>query len=401
VVVSPVANIHRKKKDRLQYAILVDAENVPPSCLEFIVREVLGALAADAPVRRVYGDFNKPSLTPWKQTSLKLSFLPFHAFSYVSGKGTSDSAMVIDTMELLYTNPTIDGFALVTSDSDFIRLAQRLREAGKHVVGFGSEQTPSPFYVACERFVYIENLMDSTAKMKRQRQSYGLGDHENFVNNNSNNVTIINGKHKQLSIQQPTRLIQTIIQRINVMSDASPDGWVQCGFIGQVVTAKKYGYKNLNDLLQDYPQQFELQRENGGSANWVRLKSSIGTTNMTGATNMTGTRSTPPSSSNGTAANIIITTKTKTLPSAMIQLLNQKITENCDMDGWVQCGAVGQIAKARKFGYPNLLALLRDYPQHFEVRVESDEFSYYVRCAGFNTSAADVANIATATPCDK
>ena len=142
---------------RAMYAVLVDADNAQAYTVKPILEEIV-ALGGDASVRRVYGDFTKQELQPWRDTALKYSFLPVNAFNYVSGKGNSDAALMIDAMELLFTNPSIDGFALVSSDSDFTRLAQRLREAGKHVVGFGMKHTPTPFVSACERFIYTENL---------------------------------------------------------------------------------------------------------------------------------------------------------------------------------------------------------------------------------------------------
>ena len=127
---------------RPKFAILVDAENTQASKLGSIVEEVV-ALGGDATVRRVYGDLSDPQLVYWKKVSLECSFLPVNTFRYVSGKGTADSALIIDAMELLYTNPTIDAYALVSSDSDFTRLAQKIREMGKSVIGFGRRITPS------------------------------------------------------------------------------------------------------------------------------------------------------------------------------------------------------------------------------------------------------------------
>ncbi|KAJ1622520.1 NYN domain-containing protein, partial [Pavlovales sp. CCMP2436] len=139
------------------FAVLVDAENAKYSALSLIMKE-LATLGAIVTVRRIYGNFSKPNLAPWREVALANSFRPVNAFSFVSGKGTSDAIMIIEAMDCLYTTPNLDGFALVTSDSDFTPLAQRLREAGRKVIGFGSRQTPSPFVTACEHFIYTENL---------------------------------------------------------------------------------------------------------------------------------------------------------------------------------------------------------------------------------------------------
>jgi len=153
---------------RVLFAVLVDAENAQYTKLEAIMEEIV-SIGGQPSVRRVYGDFTKQELDPWKLTSLNLSFLPVNAFSYVPGKGTSDAAMIIDAMELLFTNPSIGGFALVSSDSDFTRLGQRLREAGKHVIGFGERKTSSPFVTACERFVYTE-ILETLLQSAREKR---------------------------------------------------------------------------------------------------------------------------------------------------------------------------------------------------------------------------------------
>ena len=121
---------------RPKFAVLVDAENAQHLSLGSIIEEI-AAMGGDSVLRKIYGDFSKPNLGAWKQVSLEHSFRPVNTFSYVSGKGSSDAVMIIEAMEILFRNSAIDGFALVSSDSDFTPLAQRLREAGKKVVGFG------------------------------------------------------------------------------------------------------------------------------------------------------------------------------------------------------------------------------------------------------------------------
>ena len=153
-----------------QYAILVDAENAQWSSLPNIIREV-AAMGATSSVRRIYGDFSMPNLLPWKQQSLEFSFRSVNAFSFTSGKGSSDAVVIIEAMDLLYRNSNLDGFVLVSSDSDFTPLAQRLREAGKHVIGFGQRQTPIPFVTACERFIYTENLGDAVIRQSNPSSS--------------------------------------------------------------------------------------------------------------------------------------------------------------------------------------------------------------------------------------
>jgi len=134
-------------------AVLIDADNANASIIEGLLAEV--ATLGVASVKRIYGDWTTPNLGPWKQVLLEHSIQPIQQFRYVTGKNATDSAMIIDAMDLLYTGH-FAGFCLVSSDSDFTRLASRIREAGKKVYGFGEMKTPRPFVSACDRFIYTE-----------------------------------------------------------------------------------------------------------------------------------------------------------------------------------------------------------------------------------------------------
>ncbi|KAK1836105.1 NYN domain-containing protein [Podospora conica] len=139
----------------IKLAILIDADNATPSAANALLAEV--AKYGTAFVRRAYGDWTGPNLKGWKESLLMQSIQPIQQFAYTSGKNATDSAMVIDAMDLLYTN-RFDGFCLVSSDSDFTRLASRIRESGLVVYGFGERKTPKPFVSACDKFIYFENL---------------------------------------------------------------------------------------------------------------------------------------------------------------------------------------------------------------------------------------------------
>jgi hypothetical protein len=141
-----------RAQKRPLYAVLVDAENASWRTLAPILEEI--ARFGDTTVRRVYGDFTLPSLKEWRNVSLELSFRCVTTVCNIPGKGSSDASLMIEAMDALHLNPTLDGFVIVSSDSDFTSLAQRLREAGKHVIGFGSRHTPPPFVMACQRFIY-------------------------------------------------------------------------------------------------------------------------------------------------------------------------------------------------------------------------------------------------------
>jgi uncharacterized LabA/DUF88 family protein len=136
-------------------AVLIDADNAQPEIIEGLLAEI--ALYGIASVKRIYGNWTTPNLQPWKEVLLNYSIQPIQQFDYTRGKNATDSALIIDAMDLLYTNK-FDGFCIVSSDSDFTRLAQRIRESGLLVYGFGERKTPKPFVQACDKFVYTEIL---------------------------------------------------------------------------------------------------------------------------------------------------------------------------------------------------------------------------------------------------
>lgn len=139
--------------DELRLAVLIDADNAPRKSLAEIMAEV--AIYGNATIKRIYGDWTSPNMGSWKDKLLEHAIAPVQQYSYTTGKNATDSAMIIDAMDILYSQ-RVDGFVLVSSDSDFTRLATRLREAGMKVYGMGERKTPNPFIVACDKFIYIE-----------------------------------------------------------------------------------------------------------------------------------------------------------------------------------------------------------------------------------------------------
>ena len=139
----------------LRLAVLIDADNVPYSNIKGILEEM--AKYGTPIVKRIYADWTKPTVSGWKTVLLENAITPVQQYSYTSGKNATDSAMIIDAMDILYSN-RMDGFCLVSSDSDFTKLATRLREAGMKVFGFGEKKTPTAFIAACDKFIYIEIL---------------------------------------------------------------------------------------------------------------------------------------------------------------------------------------------------------------------------------------------------
>ena len=147
-------------ENELRLAVLIDADNAPRTALREIMAEV--AVYGSATIKRIYGDWTTPNMGSWKPLLLEHAITPFQQYSYTTGKNATDSAMIIDAMDILYSG-NCGGFVLVSSDSDFTRLATRLREAGMKVYGMGEKKTPKPFIVACDKFVYIESLKAAEA----------------------------------------------------------------------------------------------------------------------------------------------------------------------------------------------------------------------------------------------
>src|SRR6185503_1866753 len=153
----------------LRLAVLIDADNVPYSNIKRMMEEI--AKYGTPTFKRIYGDWTKPTLSGWKSVLLQNAITPIQQYSYTQGKNSSDSALIIDAMDILYSGK-VDGFCIISSDSDFTRLATRLREAGMKVFGIGQKKTPNPFIVACDKFIYMEIIAmpeteeDNTAKKK-------------------------------------------------------------------------------------------------------------------------------------------------------------------------------------------------------------------------------------------
>jgi len=208
-------------------AVLIDADNSPPAIIDALLAEI--AKYGVASVRRIYGDWTTPNLRGWKDVLLEQAIQPIQQFRYTVGKNATDSALIIDAMDLLYSEK-LDGFCIVSSDSDFTRLASRIREAGLVVYGFGEKKTPKPFVGACDKFVYTEILREDEPTAARGRKSTN-------------------------DLIRDTMLVNLL--RNAVESSASEDGWAYLGQIGQHIANKSpefdprnYGYKKLGDLVR-------------------------------------------------------------------------------------------------------------------------------------------------------
>ena len=156
------------EKDDLRLAVLIDADNAPRSAIKDVMAEV--AVYGTPTLKRIYGDWTSPNMGSWKPLLLENAITPIQQYGYTTGKNSTDSAMIIDAMDILYSG-RVDGFVLVSSDSDFTRLAIRLREAGMKVYGMGERKTPNPFIVACDKFVYIEVIRAAGEKARAQARA--------------------------------------------------------------------------------------------------------------------------------------------------------------------------------------------------------------------------------------
>jgi len=208
-------------------AILIDADNSQPKIIEGLLGEI--ANYGISSVKRIYGDWTTSQLSGWKSALLEYGIQPIQQFAYTRGKNSTDSAMIIDAMDLLYTK-NFDGFCIVTSDSDFTRLASRIRENGLVVYGFGEKKTPKAFMGACDKFIYTENLRDDVVDELKE---------------SSRNYKDIMKDIKTLSLIQ------------NAVEDSIDDsGWSYLATIGNIVANKSsefdprsYGYTKLYDLM--------------------------------------------------------------------------------------------------------------------------------------------------------
>jgi uncharacterized LabA/DUF88 family protein len=214
-----------EKVERL--AVLIDADNAQPSIIEELLSEI--AKYGTANVKRIYGDWTVPALKGWKDILLQHSIQPIQQFRYTSGKNATDSALIIDAMDLLYTG-RFDGFCIVSSDSDFTKLASRIREAGLTVYGFGEEKTPKPFVSACDKFIFTEVL--------RSKDDY------------SGKIT----RRPIHEIRKDTKLINLLRNAVEASSDES--GWAHLASVGTNIAKqtpefdpRNYGYKKLRELV--------------------------------------------------------------------------------------------------------------------------------------------------------
>ena len=248
-------------------AVLVDAENVSEKYAENLLDEVTNYGVPT--YKRVYGDWTNPQLRKWKDSLLTYSFTPIQQYSYTSGKNASDSAMIIDAMDILYSGK-VNGFCLVTSDSDFTRLAMRLREAGVLVLGRGATKTPQPFIKACEKFIYLEVLRNAEEKSEEKQEE-------------KESPRKSSKKSEEKAVEAsvaPLKKVRAVVKDI-VNSIGNEDGWAYLADVGNNLSkrmpdfdTRNYGFTKLIDLVSTF-NGFEISRipvGDGGKVNKILIK---------------------------------------------------------------------------------------------------------------------------------
>ena len=243
-----------------KFAVLIDADNISHRKIKDILDEI--ANYGTPTIKRIYGDFTDPKFAAWKSVLLENSITPIQQYAYTTGKNATDSALIIDAMDILHKE-SVNGFCIVSSDSDYTRLASRIRESGREVLGFGEKKTPKPFIKSCDKFIYVEILGEHVAAEAAPAEPAAA--------------------EKKVAPAPDTAQPQPIIRPIdddfktllaNTIEDAADDsGWAFLGIVGGVLTKKmpdfdprNYGYKKLSLLVKSLSKIVEIEErpsENG------------------------------------------------------------------------------------------------------------------------------------------
>jgi len=233
----------------IKLAVLIDGDNIPSKYLKEMMEEI--TKYGNPTIKRIYGDWTKPQLSKWKNILLENAINPIQQYGYTTGKNATDSAMIIDAMDILYSG-RVDGFCLVSSDSDFTKLAMRLREAGMTVYGIGEKKTPGPFIVACDKFIYLEILHNDEAETP--------------------------GKPKLNKSKFDTITPKVIsFLKTSVNDAADEDGWAFLGDVGGILLKKQpnfdsrnYGFEKLTPMFKSID-SFEIEKRDQQSNSRIKL----------------------------------------------------------------------------------------------------------------------------------
>lgn len=248
----------------LNLAVLIDADNAPRTVIRNIMQEI--AIYGTPTVKRIYGDWTSPNLASWKMSLLENAITPIQQYGYTTGKNSTDSAMIIDAMDILYSGH-VDGFVLVSSDSDFTRLATRIRESGLRVIGIGEKKTPAPFIASCDKFIYIELIR---TKYQDQDDGHKFEQRPRRFKKPSEHPPV------------PPETVRLIADSVSDIAD--DEGWAFLGELGNLLIKKQpdfdprnFGFSKLTPLVRSLS-RFDIDVRQTGDANtkhiYVRDKES-------------------------------------------------------------------------------------------------------------------------------
>ncbi len=285
-----LSNNMRNNNSELKLAVLIDADNVPYSNVKGMMEEI--AKYGMPTTKRIYADWTRPNAIGWKAVLLEHAITPIQQYSYTAGKNSSDSALIIDAMDLLYTNK-LDGFCIVSSDSDFTRLAIRLRESGMKVIGIGEKKTPSSLIAACDKFIFLE-VLDGAVQSKRAKRADTVAKKAATKSGEKIVMGKMVGKKSAKTaepIEEPTSApIESIIDEETIQLIESTiddicddDGWAFLGDVGNLIVRKKpefdprnYGFPKLTPLLKSLTDILEIDERDSDKKGikhvYVRLR---------------------------------------------------------------------------------------------------------------------------------
>ncbi len=266
-----------------KFAVLIDADNISEKYIKLILDEISNEGVAT--YKRIYGDWTKPSFGAWKNVLLEYSITPIQQYGYTTGKNATDSAMIIDAMDILYSG-SVQGFCLVTSDSDFTRLAARLRESGMDVVGMGEKKTPKAFIAACNKFKYLDIILEQSIKdAERVRKEIQDRLSESKPDKTKKQKIFIplpegfdegTDKKEEAEMTSLETIRESILTIIRENSDE--DGWVFIGDIGGMLLkrhpdfdVRNFGYKKLTPFINSM-ENFEIRSERHGNVSLIYVK---------------------------------------------------------------------------------------------------------------------------------
>ncbi|MGI6727664.1 MAG: NYN domain-containing protein [Anaerovoracaceae bacterium] len=266
-----------------KFAVLIDADNISDKYIKFILDEISNEGVAT--YKRIYGDWTKPALNTWKNVLLEYSITPIQQYGYTTGKNSTDSAMIIDAMDILYSG-NVDGFCLVSSDSDFTRLASRLRESGMDVVGMGERKTPKAFIVACNKFKYLDILANQDGQNKQKAEDIKerlIKTKVEQVRKKEKNVIALPEESEEIENDElkpemtPLETIEQAVLTI-VRENSDEDDWVFIGDIGNMLLkrypdfdVRNFGYKKLTPFIRSMS-YFDIKSTRHGNSMLVYVK---------------------------------------------------------------------------------------------------------------------------------